>query len=138
MRLRDRTTHVVIHRTELVTDDEYHGIVEPNGHIHFCIPHVMRGAHALEANAYSIGLAVFGNFAALERSYHPEPTEAQVLATAEFIRQCRWWYGNHLEVVTHSSLGLKGTRYPEKLIPGHDCPGTRGDLMGRLLRELAK
>ena len=138
MRLRTKTTHVVIHRTEILSVDEYHAICDTNGHIHWGIPFVDVGAASLAANAYAVNIALFGNFASLERSLHGTPTEAQLDACADLIRDAEWWFGRRLEVVTHSSLGVSGTRFPEKLIDGHDCPGKRGDPMGRLFAKLGR
>lgn len=136
--LRPKTTLIVFHRAEVFDDHEYHFVLMPDGLRRTCVPFTDKGAHAYKANSYAVGIAVFGNFAHLERSYHPEPTAAQIDAAVRLVHDLEWWFGGPLPIKGHSELKEEGTTYPEKLIPGHDCPGSRGDLMGQLRRRLGK
>ena len=132
---RTKTTMIVIHRTEVAGDfDEYHFVVHPDGTVDSTRDIDDVGAHALVFNKESVGIAFFGNFAAAEHSYHPTPTEAQITAGRGLIATICERYGATLAVKGHSELGPAGTNYPEKLSfdPDHSCPGTRGDLLGRL------
>lgn len=128
---RNKTTLIVIHRAEIITD-EYHFIVDTDGHIHQRLDFNCVASHAVAFNSASIAIAFFGNFAALEHSLHPEPTGAQIEAGIELINNLRWWYGSRVPIKGHSELGPAGTRFPEKLILGHTCPGERGNLLQRL------
>lgn len=132
MKMRRETKLIVIHRGEVFNETEYHHVVHPGGRIQDCVPFLNVGAHARLANGYSVGICVFGNFAHLERSHHPAPDEDQIASAADLVRWHRWWNGFRVPIAGHSSLGAIGTSFPDKLVPGHDCPGTRGDLMGRL------
>lgn len=135
--MRKTTELVVIHRTEVESDfSQYHFVVLPDGRIHYATSFLETASHALNYNSRSIGLAFFGNFASAERSYHPTPSQAQIDAGRDLVRLLNWWYGKQLPLKGHSELGSAGTRYPEKLVAGHDCPGSRGNLIPALKKAL--
>lgn len=121
--IRPRTEGIVVHRAEVYSATDYHLIVMRDGSIKPLCPLSDKGAHAVNYNSSTIGLAVFGDFAALEPGLNRMPTPAQldaVLVSLQFLNRL---YGGKLWVAGHSELGTAGTDVPSKLTYGHTCPG---------------
>jgi hypothetical protein len=122
---------IVIHRGEIdATNREYHVLAQPDGSRVRLAPDYVIVPHARHWNATTLALCVFGDFASAEKGRHWTPTEAQYQTVIDQIAEWRGLYGSYgpLWVKGHSELGSSGTAYPEKLRPGHTCPGERFDL----------
>lgn len=119
---RTKTVGIVIHRSEVQTGRDYHFLIGLSGNISSLVPQDEIGEHALQYNKTTIGIAVFGDFAAQERGRHYHPTTTQIQSCVQLIGRLQAEYGP-LWVTGHSNLGIRGTRYPRKLLAGHTCPG---------------
>lgn len=124
---RNATSHIIIHRAEVWTDKEYHFVIKRDGSVEYCVPVENKGAHALNANAYSVGIAFQGCFASALGGRYRVPTDAQYKAGKELIDWLQGLYGP-LQVKRHSDLGTAGTRIKEKLIWEYSCPGDLFDM----------
>lgn len=119
---RSKTAGIVIHRSEVQTGRDYHFLIECSGHIRSLVAQDDVGEHALCFNKTTIGIAVFGDFAAKEKGRHFYPTTTQISAIVQLIGRLQAEYGP-LWVTGHTNLGIRGTRFPVKLTAGHTCPG---------------
>jgi hypothetical protein len=127
--------YIVIHRAESFNDTQYHAVIYESGLVQRFADWETKQSHVFRMNRSCVGIAVFGNFATNERSYHSEPTPAQVDACVGLINEIVAEYPG-VKVCSHSHLGTEGTSFKEKLIKGHDCPGDRGELMKQLRERL--
>lgn len=120
---RSRTEGIVVHRAEVFGSVEYHYVVNRDGTIRRLVPLDEKGEHAKDYNANTVGIAVYGDFAALEPGQNSHATAAQIASTVALMRVLNGMYANTLWAAGHSQLGVKGTNVPVKLIAGHTCPG---------------
>jgi N-acetyl-anhydromuramyl-L-alanine amidase AmpD len=121
--LRARTEGIVVHRAEVYSNEDYHFIVMKDGSIKPLCPLSDKGAHAIAYNGSTVGVAVFGDFAALEPGLNKFATPAQLTSTVALLQYINALYGMKLWVAGHSELGVAGTSVPAKLTYGHTCPG---------------
>jgi hypothetical protein len=121
---RKRTDGIVIHRAEVWSGSDYNFLVQKDGSVAELVPFTDVGQHALFYNRTTVAIAVFGDFAGAEPGRNATPTEAQLDACDGLVRSLVWWYGP-LWLAGHSELGLAGTAFASKLLPGHTCPGER-------------
>lgn len=119
---RTKTLGIVLHRAEVTSGRDYHFLILRSGNMRLLVPQDDVGEHALKYNRTTIGIAVFGDFAAAEKGRNFHPTAAQISACVLLIDRLQRDYGP-LWVTGHTNLGIQGTRYPQKLIAGHTCPG---------------
>lgn len=119
---RTRTLGIVLHRSEVQTGRDYHFLVGLSGDIRQLVPQDDVGEHALSFNKTTIGVAIFGDFASKEKGRNHHPTTTQISATIALVQRLQAEYGP-LWVTGHTNLGIRGTRYPQKLLVGHTCPG---------------
>jgi N-acetyl-anhydromuramyl-L-alanine amidase AmpD len=120
---RSRTEGIVVHRAEVFTTTDYHYVVGRDGAIRRVVALEEKGAHAKDYNATTVGIALFGDFAALEPGANHHATDVQIDATVALMRTVNAFYSNTLWATGHSRLGSKGTDVPLKLVAGHTCPG---------------
>lgn len=119
---RAKTLGLVVHRAEVVSGHDYHFLIDRLGQVQTLVPQEDVGEHAVAYNKTTIGIAIFGDFAAAEKGRNYHPTAEQIIACLNLICKLRMQYGA-LWVAGHSELGIQGTRYLTKLQPGHTCPG---------------
>lgn len=124
---RKKTVGIVIHRAEVWTPTDYHGVIMRSGTFETLVQIDQVAYHAKKFNSSTIGIAVFGDFAPAERSKYAHPTREQLLTLVDLCLKYRSKYGN-LWIKGHTELGPDGTAYPEKLTPEHACPGSNLDL----------
>lgn len=120
---RPKTEGIVLHRTEKWTGDDYHIIVQRDGTWDFHVPLEDVGFHACRYNQSSIAVAIFGDFAALEPGLNWHPTKEQIDETIHLVQYIPKHYPDIKWIAGHTQLGAKGTAIPNKLVPGHTCPG---------------
>lgn len=121
--IRPRTEGIVVHRAEVYSGTDYHFIIMKDGKIVPLCPLAEKGAHALNYNGSTIGVAIFGCFAALEPGLNNKATPGQISSATALLQTLNYIYGQKLWVAGHSELGTKGTEVPLKLTYGHTCPG---------------
>jgi N-acetyl-anhydromuramyl-L-alanine amidase AmpD len=135
---RLKTEGLVVHRAEVFDPGAYHFIVQRDGKVIDNLPVDEKGAHALEYNSKTIGIAIYGDFAALEPGKYHKPTPEQIAACITLMQKLNKMYGGKLWAAGHSQLGLKGTSVPLKLTPGHTCPGENFPLASVILKSGCK
>lgn len=128
----------MIHRAEVFDPGAYHFIIQRDGKVKDNLPVDEKGAHSLEYNGTTIGIAIFGDFAALEPGINHRPTDAQVSACITLMQKLNKMYGGKLWAAGHSQLGTKGTSVPTKLLLGHTCPGENFPLASVILKSGCK
>lgn len=131
---RLKTEGIVLHRAEVWDGTDYHFIVKQDGSLCPLVPINERGEHAIQYNGNSVGIAIYGDFACLEKGVNDKPTPAQITSTVQLMQMINAMYGGKLWACGHSQLGLKGTNVPIKLTYGHTCPGENFPLKDVILK----
>ena len=121
--IRARTDGIILHRAEVYSLTDYHYVVMRDGSVKPLCPLSEKGEHAIAFNGSTIGVAVFGCFAALEPGRNAIPTAPQLGSTIVLLQHLNTMYGMNLWVAGHSELGRAGTSVASKLTYGHTCPG---------------
>lgn len=125
----------MIHRAEVFDKGAYHFTIQTDGKVIENMPVDEKGAHALNYNGKTIGIAIYGDFAAFEPGRYHWPTPEQISACITLLQKLNKMYGGNLWVTGHSLLGTKGTSIAKKLIPGHTCPGENFPLASVILKS---
>lgn len=121
--IRQKTEGVVLHRTERWTGDDYHIIVQKDGMWDFHVPLHDVAFHACRYNHNTIAVAIFGDFASMEPGLNWHPTPEQIEETIHLVQYLPKEFPSLKWIAGHSQLGVQGTAIPNKLVPGHTCPG---------------
>lgn len=120
---RPTTEGIVIHRCEVWSGDDYHVMIDRNGFWKFLVDVDEVAFHACSYNHSTIAIAIFGDFASMEPGLNWHPTSQQIEECVHLISVCRNQFPSLKWIAGHSQLGVKGTVIPNKLVPGHTCPG---------------
>lgn len=83
-------------------DIGYHAVIMPDGSFSIGRPIDEAGAHTWSFNSGSIGIMFM---AGIDRSLgYTKPTKEQLNTARAFIKECRKYYGNNLDICGHKDL----------------------------------